>query len=314
MADAPETTFGINALAQSLGRSIVSIRRLERNGVLPPATRVHGRRRYSAADIERMRRAAEETGFREHPDRLDAFRAALHAQEPEPLNIRDIAPPEAWADLEDREPQPQVRGWADMGGDEDGGDGWRPASPAAATRPACPACEGLVHQVTDQYQRLVWMCGRDGLVRRPLRDSSRFLPWPARLRGTSPGRVRSRPSSFPPHGECCRRHPGSKAAAEGCCWLSGAPGHGDQTDEMSYGYRLRLYQYNYNDDMYDEPQAPVSRSSLLDPEGSAGVQGHGLTGYRWRKCRCATCRQAKRQANRAYRQSRRLQRSGAGWR
>ncbi len=169
MADAPETTFGINALAQSLGRSIVSIRRLERNGVLPPATRVHGRRRYSAADIERMRRAAEETGFREHPDRLDAFRAALHAQEPEPLNIRDIAPPEAWADLEDREPQPQVRGWADMGGDEDGGDGWRPASPAAATRPACPACEGLVHQVTDQYQRLVWMCGRDGLVRRPLR-------------------------------------------------------------------------------------------------------------------------------------------------
>ncbi len=83
---------------------------------------------------------------------------------------------------------------------------------------------------------------------------------------------------------------------------------------MSYGYRLRLYQYNYNDDMYDEPQAPVSRSSLLDPEGSAGVQGHGLTGYRWRKCRCATCRQAKRQANRAYRQSRRLQRSGAGWR
>jgi hypothetical protein len=39
-----------------------------------------------------------------------------------------------------------------------------------------------------------------------------------------------------------------------------------------------------------EPSAPTS-----------GTDGHGLSGYRWGRCRCDVCREAKRQANARYR-------------
>jgi hypothetical protein len=91
----------------------------------------------------------------------------------------------------------------------------------------------------------------------------------------------------------------------------------DQTFMMrySYNYRPERYQYTYGRAEEEEPVEPVSNQSgwrepQEDERGeSPGVGGHGLSGYRWRKCRCPVCYAAKARSAREYRR-RKAQRQG----
>ncbi len=65
--------FGINDVAERLGVSPSGVRRWERIGWIPPATRVagSGRRLYRPNDIEEIRERVEaERAARQHSDRV----------------------------------------------------------------------------------------------------------------------------------------------------------------------------------------------------------------------------------------------------
>jgi hypothetical protein len=75
---------------------------------------------------------------------------------------------------------------------------------------------------------------------------------------------------------------------------------------VSYHYALERYSYDYAKAIQvemPEVDAPLWRESAENT--TTGVAGHGLSGYRWRKCRCEICRGAKAASARKYRARRR---------
>ena len=69
------------------------------------------------------------------------------------------------------------------------------------------------------------------------------------------------------------------------------------------GPKLKKYGYSYGRAEHQpgvlvEPEVALWRQAH---EEETGVRGHGLSGYRWRRCRCPTCRAAKAVDAKAYR-------------
>jgi hypothetical protein len=80
---------------------------------------------------------------------------------------------------------------------------------------------------------------------------------------------------------------------------------GDQLTSR-YRYRLDRYQSPSSRIQVDTVHAPGKPAPPWFPEPepgtpTSGTQGHGLSGYRWGRCRCDICRQAKRVSNAKYR-------------
>jgi redox-sensitive transcriptional activator SoxR len=71
-----ETTLGIGAIAREAGVSVSAIRFYERNGLLPEAERVGGKRRFGPDTVRRLRviDIAKQAGFS-----LDEIRALLNS-------------------------------------------------------------------------------------------------------------------------------------------------------------------------------------------------------------------------------------------
>jgi hypothetical protein len=72
----------------------------------------------------------------------------------------------------------------------------------------------------------------------------------------------------------------------------------------TYNYRPDSYQYDYGhpEEIAATPE-PVGWREVENERGeSSGVGGHGLSGYRWRKCRCPICEAAKAKDARRYKQ------------
>jgi hypothetical protein len=76
---------------------------------------------------------------------------------------------------------------------------------------------------------------------------------------------------------------------------------------MPYRYTYGIERYRYG------PRLEVAEDIVVEPlrwqpEGNEtggetpGVSGHGLSAYRWRKCRCPICCAAKAESARRYRQ------------
>jgi hypothetical protein len=76
-----------------------------------------------------------------------------------------------------------------------------------------------------------------------------------------------------------------------------------------YAYEIEKYCYKYGKLEIEEPTEPVrwhEPQPNIDGE-VPGVAGHGLSAYRWRRCRCAVCKAAKRRSAAVYRQRRKAQ-------
>jgi hypothetical protein len=148
---AEKKLYTISEAALALGRSPQTVRRLEKRGVLPPAVRQHGQRRYSPSDIASLREAAEVTGFLDQPWAADQLRAHLSGG-PHSTTM-GITPPRAWRDIE---PEPQVRTWAEISGEVE------PESRIAKLPTNCPICgRALVRRaITDPHGRrwLIALC------------------------------------------------------------------------------------------------------------------------------------------------------------
>jgi len=70
-----------------------------------------------------------------------------------------------------------------------------------------------------------------------------------------------------------------------------------------YGYR---YSYRYgqkperaSEEVVDDPVRWAEENETVE---TPGLAGHGLSAYRWRRCRCSVCRAAKAESARAYKQ------------
>jgi hypothetical protein len=71
-----------------------------------------------------------------------------------------------------------------------------------------------------------------------------------------------------------------------------------------YAYSIERYTYGRKPERVSEHVVePLHWEPQPNERGETpGVAGHGLSGYRWRKCRCRVCRQAKAASARAYQQ------------
>jgi len=74
---------------------------------------------------------------------------------------------------------------------------------------------------------------------------------------------------------------------------------------------MTVYSYSYSYSYGQKPERaseevvddPVRCWAVENEKGETlGVAGHGLSAYRWRKCRCEICRGAKAESARAYKQ------------
>jgi hypothetical protein len=153
--DVDEQLFSIAQAAAAVGRSIVTFRRLERQGVIPPGRRLHGQRRYTAAELEQLRDAAERSGFRDDPRRIQALRRVLAGPvEPADLvgamfdGLEQPVTVTARPWHETREPDAAVTPWAALSGET--------GSPALSKLPTvCGRCRRPLSNraVTDQFSR-----------------------------------------------------------------------------------------------------------------------------------------------------------------
>jgi hypothetical protein len=87
-------------------------------------------------------------------------------------------------------------------------------------------------------------------------------------------------------------------------------------DVARYSYRYQPESYRYGriiQVQLDEVRELAQTSVWPEPEpnergDTAGVTGHGLSAYRWRRCRCGICSAAKARSNQAYQEKRRARR------
>jgi hypothetical protein len=119
--------LSIGGLAKAVQRSPRTIRRWEQRGVIPrtkywtlpedPANSYARRRWYPESDVERYRRAAEESGLAVHQRRGQALRAVVDACQPsgrvETVDDR-LLPKTQWSEL--TEPERGTRSWREIEG------------------------------------------------------------------------------------------------------------------------------------------------------------------------------------------------------
>jgi hypothetical protein len=172
-----EKLYAVGDVAALLGRASRTIRRLEAEGVLFTAGRIKGRRRYTAAEFERIRMAAEAcdyvaTGDHERMRTL----LGLPTAPPAPVPLRPPPGPatgvEPWQDIEDDEEATVF--------DLDGYRHDRQGQPILQGVPRCPGCGRPVHTASVRNEP-VWTCPQHGLVEHPSmgRPPTVASGWPA---------------------------------------------------------------------------------------------------------------------------------------
>jgi hypothetical protein len=140
--------FSISEAAAAVGRSVWTLRRWERNGLISPVSRVGGKRRYGREDIDTLKKIAA------GPE--------IPGTEPEISPVALV--PKAWKDLE---PEQAVRQWSDIRSEIDR------LAPPQRSLPACPYCKGNLTIITIRNEP-VWVCGLHGQVPPQGSESLRF--------------------------------------------------------------------------------------------------------------------------------------------
>jgi hypothetical protein len=111
--------FTTAQVAKVLGRSPVTVRRLARKGVLPPAQWVNGERRYTQADLQAVAEAASAIGFaNDQPTRglIAQLKTALLGPPAAPPAGLDAEGPEGPVRPWQETPESTVTSWAALSG------------------------------------------------------------------------------------------------------------------------------------------------------------------------------------------------------
>jgi hypothetical protein len=170
--------LSIQGAAAALGRSVRTLRRLEKAQILPrPKALPVGpekQRWYAERVIDALSRAAESSGYRDGKGNMADLKQAVQAEfarsQPQPWQAmqEDGEPPRG-------RPENLLQNQPD---DEEDESRWDPGR-RVETMLVCPLCgSSALNCVQDAYQRAVWNCERHGrivpiLVRAPDRSSGR---------------------------------------------------------------------------------------------------------------------------------------------
>ncbi len=162
------------AVAEALGRSTRTVKRLEKRGVLRPLQDLNGiadGRWYPETEVETLRRIAEQTRYLDGHGSFDAFVEAV-------ADWRDRETATETGGAGTARPWHHQRRLANL--TQYAGEEWVPPSERrVAMQPCCPHCGKPTHQITDQWQRLTGICSNHGRVTPvqvplPVQDGTRW--------------------------------------------------------------------------------------------------------------------------------------------